>query len=716
MPHDPAARARQVAAVLSARRIALVGASDRSAWSRSFHKNLRASPGLEALWLVNPGRDVVHGEPAFRSVLDVPGEIDMACVIVGAEGVLDALRPVAERGVRSALVLASGFAEAGPDGQRRSNELRAFADDHGIGIIGPNTAGLADIAGGVYSIANTLSPPFTPGPVGIVTQSGGIASQLIRVSHARGVGVRAVVGVGNELVLQMADVIRYYLTDEGTTVIAAYLEGFRDVAAFRAVAAEAATAGKPIVALKVGRTAASQALVASHTGALVGDDEVVDVAFRSFGVIRVDSIDALVATAGLLAHGPREVGDRIAVVSGSGATCNLMADRIVASGLRLASFSPDTVAALADMVPSYATPRNPLDATGAVVNDDEGSRRAVHTIAADPEVDAVVYQSLTPERFDDSEASVVRGRLAGVRRMVDGAPAPVILQTDISTDLSDELRRELEDAGLYVGRGYDLTIDAIARVAWWHRQRGRLRLPTAAPPSRADSVEADRTTWSEDDAMALLRKHDAPTVPAVRVASASEAVDAARSFGYPVVVKVAADGLAHKSDIGGVVLDVADDAAVTAAFSQVRQRGAEAAGDGADVGAVVAPMRTGGVELLVSVTDARPWGTLLTVGVGGIWVEALADTSSTLLPVDEDAVREMLSGLRSSAVLTGGRGRAPADLDAVAEAVLRIVDAAVSLGGDLQALEINPLLVDGSRVEALDALVITHGSAPPRHP
>jgi len=704
------AHARQVADVLSARRIALVGASDRSGWSRWFHRNLRASPGLESLWLVNPGRDEVHGERAYRSVHDVPGEIDLACVVVGADGVLDALRPLVERGVRSALVLASGFAEAGPEGEHRSEELRAFALEHGLGIIGPNTSGVADVAGGVYPIGNGISPPFIRGPVGIVTQSGGIASQLLRVMRARGVGVRAVVGVGNELVLEMTDVIRHFVDDAGTTVIAAYIEGFRDIDAFRAVAAEAAEAGKPIVALKVGRTAASQSLVASHTGALVGDDEVVDVAFRALGIVRVDTLDELVATAGLLAHGPPHVGDRVAVISGSGATCSLMADLIVAKGLRLASFSAETTATLAGMVASNVPARNPFDATGGVVNDDEGSRRAVHAVAADPDVDLIVYQSLVPERFDESQAEFVERRLAAVRRMVDDAAAPVVLQTDISTDLSDELMCALEDAGLYIARGYDHTIDAIARAAWWYRQRGRFRFP-ADPPARRTTIPTDgRIAWDEHDSMALLRKHDVPTVPAVRVASATEAMDAARSFGYPVVVKVAADGLAHKSDIGGVVLDIVGDDAVAEAFDAVRRRGIDVVGEGVDVGAVVAPMRATGVELLVSVTDARPWGTLLTVGLGGIWVEVLADASSALLPADDETIRDLVTGLRSSAVLTGGRGRPAADVDAVVEAVSRIVDAATSLGGDLQALEINPLLVDGSRVEALDALVITYGT------
>ena len=662
---------------------------------------------------MNPGRDEVHGERAVRSVLDVPEDIDLACVVVGADGAVDALRPVVERGIPTALVVASGYAEAGPDGEARSRELRSFALEHGLGIIGPNTSGMANVAGGVYAIANGISPPFIPGPVGVVTQSGGIASQLLRVMRARGVGVRAVVGVGNELVLGLTDVIRHYIDDDGTTVIAAYIEGFRDIDAFRAVAAEAARAGKPIVALKVGRTVASRALVASHTGALVGDDDVVDVAFRGYGIIRVDTLDELVATAGLLAHGPDHVGERLAVISGSGASCTLIADRVIGNGLRLPPFAPATTTELARLLPPYATPRNPLDATGAVVNDDEASRRAVHAVAADPDVDLVVYQSLVPERFDETDAVTVRNRLAAVREMIDGADAPVLLQTDISTDLSDELMEALAEHGLYVSRGYDHTIDAIARVARWHRHRDRLRLPADAPPTSADDVRSGEVVaWSESDSMALLAKHGVPIVPTVSVGSAADAVEAARGFAGPVAIKVAVDGIAHKSDIGGVVLGVSGDDEVAAAFAAVTRRGIEVVVDGSEVRASVSPMRGGGTELLVSVTDARPWGTLVTVGLGGVWVEVFDDTASALLPVDGPTIREMLQTLRSSALLTGGRGRAAADLDAVADAVLRIVDAATSLGDALSALEVNPLLVAGDEVEALDALVITIGSSP----
>ncbi len=668
------------------------------------------SPGLESLWLVNPGREEVHGERAVRSVLDVPGDVDLACILVGADGAVDALKPVVERGIPAALIVASGYAEAGPEGESRSEELRSFALDHGLAIIGPNTSGMANVAGGVYAIANTLSPPFIAGPIGVVTQSGGVASQLLRLMRARGVGVRAVLGVGNELQLGVTDVIRHFVNDAGTTVIAAYIEGFRDIGAFRSVAAEAAQAGKPIVALKVGRTAASQALVASHTGALVGDDDIVDVAFRAYGIIRVDTLDALVATAGLLAHGPERVGERIAVIAGSGATCTLIADRIDGSGLQLPSFAPSTTAELARLLPPYATPRNPLDATGAVVNDDEASRRAVHAVAADPAVDLVVYQSLVPERFDESEAVTVGDRLAAVRQMIDGAAAPVLLQTDISTDLSDELMRALGEHGLYVSRGYDHTIDAVARAARWHRQQARNRIPADPPVRAADEERSDDVVWSESDSMALLAKYGVPTVPTVSVGSAADAVKAARSFGGPVVVKVAADGLAHKSDIGGVVLGLSGDDEVADAFEHVMRCGTQALGDGSEVRAAVSPMRGAGIELLVSVTDARPWGTLLTVGLGGVWVEVLDDTASALLPIDAPTICEMLQALGSSALLAGSRGRAPADLAAIADAVVRVVEAATSLGGALRAVEVNPLLVDGERVEALDALVITAGS------
>jgi len=415
-----------VGALLAARNVVLVGASDRVAWSRGLHRNLRASPGLGRLWLVNPSSGTAHGEATVPSVDAIEEDIDLACVVVGAGRVVDALRPVAERGIRAAIVIASGFAEAGDEGAQRSADLRDLARSQGISILGPNTAGMVNIADGIWPLATMMTPPQSAGPLVIAAQSGGVASQLLRLSQARGVGASAVYGVGNELVVGAVDVVRHHLSDDHTKVIALYLEGIRDPQAFADVAVEAAQAGKAIVVMKVGRSERGAEMVTSHTGAMVGDDQVTDVVLRQLGVVRVDTLDQLIATAGLLAHGPALRGRRIAVVSGSGATCAMAADRAAAAGLELVDFAPATTATLAGLLPAGTEIHNPLDATGAVLGDLGLSGRAVLAVAADPAVDAVLCQSLISERFEPDLEPLMAERARATAQAAAGAAVPVV--------------------------------------------------------------------------------------------------------------------------------------------------------------------------------------------------------------------------------------------------------------------------------------------------
>jgi acyl-CoA synthetase (NDP forming) len=281
------------------------------------------------------------------------------------------------------------------------------------------------------------------------------------------------------------------------------------------------------------------------------------------------------------------------------------------------------------------------------------------------------------------------------------------METDISTDLSPELRAVLSDAGLYVSRGIDLTIGAMAASAWWAQAAPAVRRP-ARPPSagqhRATVLMAQR------ESLDFLERFGVPVLPSVLAADAAAAVDAARALGYPVVAKLEADGVAHKSDIGGVELGLADDGHVAAAFERIVASASAAVDPKAIKGVLVAPMRERGVELLVSVGNAAPWGTMLTVGLGGIWVELVEDVASRLLPVTHADVLAMLQALRGHALLAGGRGRKPANLDRVTEVIADIVAAADNLGPRLHSIEINPLLADGEQVSVLDALILVQDS------
>ncbi len=709
MPDYESTAARpDVGALLRARNIALIGASDRVAWSRGLHRNLRASPGLRRLWLVNPSSPTAHGEPTVPALDAIDDDVDLACIVVGAGRVVDVLGAVAERRIPAAVVIASGFAEAGEEGAARSAALRDLATRAGIAVLGPNTAGMINVADGVWPMATGMVAPDSSGPLVIAAQSGGVANQLYRTSQARGIGTRAVYGVGNELVIGAVDVVRQHLSDDDVRVVALYLEGIGDPQAFVDVAVEAAEAGKALVVMKVGRSERGRSMIASHTGAMVGDDQVIDLALRELGVIRVNTLDELVATAGLLSHGPAVRGRRVAAISGSGATCAMMADEAARNGIELVDLAPATKEALAAVLPEGVAASNPLDATGAVVGDPRLASNAVVAVAEDPNVDVVLCQSLIAERFDADQESFMAERAVGMAEAVAATAKPIVFQTDITTDLSPEQRAVLSDAGLYVSRGIDLTMNAIAASARWAAAALNVRRP--APP-RNERAGEHPVLMGQAESVQRLGRFSVPVLPSVLATDPSAAVGAARRLGYPVVAKLDADGIAHKSDIGGVELGLRDDEQVRTAFDRIVAKASAALDSDAINGVLIEPMREGGVELVVSVDDVAPWGTMLTVGLGGIWVEMLEDVASRLLPVAHAEVVEMLQSLRGRALLEGGRGSKPANLQRVADAVLAVVAAADELGSRLYGIEINPLLVDGDEVCVLDALIFTRAEA-----
>jgi acetate---CoA ligase (ADP-forming) len=683
------------------RSVALVGATDASAWSRFTHQNLRlCSPGV-AVHLVHPRHREVHGEPVHRSIGEVPGQVDLAYVMVPTDQVLPVLEEAAATGVRNAVLLTAGFGEAGPEGRALEERLVAWAAERDVLLLGPNGNGFINATAGIAPYGLLIPQPLQRGPLGIVLQSGGLASVVLGLATARNIGVSHVVATGNEAMVSATDVLAYLVDDPSTRAIAAFLESVRDTARFRELAEAALRAGKAIVALKVGRSPAGMEAALAHTGAVAGDEAVVRAAFRQLGVVQVDSLEDLLVTAGLFAYHPRPLGRRVAAVTASGGACDLIADRATDEGLELPEFPAATTAALADLLPSFSNPRNPLDVTGYVVVDPSLSARSLAIVAAGAEgiYDVIVNQALLPAAAPP-DPGLIQARYRSIAETVARSPVPVILQTATSTDISPFARGLLNEHGLYVQTGIDHGMRAIGHAVRWHEHRDRKRPKPLRPSGGGGPPGPQGGTFSEMDARAALARFGVPLVPAVLARTAGEAVEAARKHGYPAVVKAHAPGLAHKSDVGGVALDLRTPDDLAAAFARVT-----AAVPGAE-GALVSPMRTGGVELLVGVRRDPAWGPVLALGLGGLWVEALRDTSLRLLPVDAEDVLEALNELKGAPLLRGGRGRPPIALDRVAGAVLAAARAAEELGEALDTLEINPLWASADAVEALDALVV----------
>lgn len=706
MSTDPTTSPQRVRALFNPRSIALVGATDKSRWSWNTFTNLATFDG--EVYCVNPRASTVHGVPAHSSLQEIGEPVDLAYIMVPTHAVLDTLKEAAACGIRNVVVLTAGFGETGAEGRQLQHEIAEFACEADLTLVGPNGNGFVNATTSTAPYGLPITEPLLPGGIGIVLQSGALASAILTLTQARNLGISQLVSMGNEAALSMSDAIEHLVEDDDTKVIALFIEAIRDPEEFSRVARRAHEKGKPIVALKVGRSEISARAAMAHTGALVGDHRVVDTAFRQLGIIRVDSLEELIVTAGLLERTGELPGGRAVFVTPSGGACDIIADRAEDEGIELPEFSADSVSGLVEIVPPYASVHNPLDVTGYVVVDPTLLPEALRIAVHDPSVDFAVCLVQVPRSEPPRVESAVT-MFSGLTEVAEGAPCPVLFMSQTAVDITDYGREFSDRTGFPAPlASIELGLRALGHAVRWSRARrvraqrqvrGSQSAPAAVFPGDAAG------TWSEKRALDLLAEHGVPVVPNELVRSADQAAEAAERLGHPVVVKLASSDVAHKSDIGGVRLGLRSADEVRGAFDEVT-----AAARGIQPvprvdGAIVAPMRSGGIELLVGVVRDPLWGPVIAVRLGGVWVEVFADSAARLLPVDEQDVRDMLGELKGAALLTGGRGRERVDLDAVAEVVVRVARLAHSLGERLESLEINPLLVDGSRVEALDALL-----------
>ncbi|HEY1702519.1 MAG TPA: acetate--CoA ligase family protein [Trebonia sp.] len=710
----------RVRQLFTPRSIALIGATDKSQWSWSTYRNLDLHGFAGPVYLVNQRGGQVHAQPAYARVADLPRPVDLAFVMVPTGAVLDVLTQVADHGIPSAVLLTSGFAETGAEGAELERQVNDLARRRGLTILGPNGNGYINAAAGITPYGLPIEKPLLSGPVGVVLQSGALASTVLHLAQSRNVGVSLLVSMGNESMVSMTDVMRYLIDDDATRVIALFVESVRHPAEFSALAREALARGKPVVALKVGRSQQGARVAKAHTGSLVGDDAVTGAVFRQHGVIRVDSLEDLIITSGLLAETGPLPGNRFGFVTASGGASEIIADRAEDEGIEIPEFEPETTRRLRQIAPPFATIQNPVDVTGYVLIDRQLRRNALAAVRDDPNLDAVILIADLPRTAPPDPSIVIEAHRQTSEVLRDSAKPMIVMGTALAdiTEFGRDVVRQTGYPGVLGGVHHGLTALGHA-VRWSQRYRAASRGQAAAserqslsqrqpamPAAEAPVLDVPAEpgpSWSEHRASALLANHGIPVVPGVLATDPRSAAAAADALGYPVVVKLAADGIEHKSDIGGVKIGLGDAAAVRDAYAEVTAAGREA---GADVrGALVQPQRAGGIELLVGIVTDPAWGKVLAVGLGGIWVEILRDTALNVLPVSREEILASLRSLRGARLFDGARGTEKTDLDAVADTIAAVAELAERLGDRLDALEINPLLVRGADVEALDALI-----------
>jgi acyl-CoA synthetase (NDP forming) len=690
--------------LVNPRAIAVVGASGReSSQGRRLYDNLALHSRFDGkIFAVNPAYSHIGQAPCWPALRDLPpADIDVALIIVNASLVLDALRQCAERGIPFAIVMTSGFAEAGQEGKELERQIAALCRDTGLHVYGPNCPGFVNIRD---RIGMTFSPAFkddlNSGAIGLATQGGGLGRNLLQGwSHGEGAGLWF--SAGNEVDLELPDFIAHMAKDPQIRVIAVLMEGIKDGRRLAAALDMARRNGKPVAILKIGRSEAGVRAAQSHTASIAGSAEVNSAVFRQFGAIEVGDLHELVAVTRILAGPPPKPGTGLCVFAFSGGTAALGADIAGAAALPMALLSEATQASLRAALPDFAAVSNPVDTTTEIFRDPELARKCLRIACDDPDVGAVLFP--IPMDYGPITESIAR-TIAEVSAQTDTIIIPVWMSRRMGTGFE-----VLEKGGRLPFLSISDAVSALKKILP-PRPDGGEAAPAQAviEPAPSQPSDAGARMITEAAAKDLLRKAGLP-MPRGRVArSADEAAAQASEIGFPVVMKVVSADIPHKTEAGGVRLGVADADAARHAFDAIHDAVRAHAPHAAIAGVLVERMLPpGGREVLIGVHRDAAFGLVLTFGLGGIFVETLRDATHRMVPLSADDARAMIREIRYIDILHGVRGQAPADFNALEALVLQVSDYAHRHREALEELELNPVWVGvaGQGAVPLDALI-----------
>ncbi|HLH68715.1 MAG TPA: acetate--CoA ligase family protein [Candidatus Dormibacteraeota bacterium] len=676
---------------LHPRGVALLGPVPRGAGAEAWLRAQSERWG-DRFHLVDPSGGDILGVPVYPTVGEVPDPVDLAVISVRRELVLAAAEACGRRGIANLLVRTAGFSEIGPEGAELERRLLGLVRRHGMRLLGPNTN---------TNLFEPMPPPSTPriGRIGLVTQSGHLGRVVVQAAPY-GVAFSRWVPTGNEADLEVADFIEYFAYDDETAVIAGYFEGFRDGAKLRRALAAANRQGKPVVAIKVGRSPVVGRAAVTHTAHLTGADAVVDGLFKQYGVIRVDDLDELIEVAALLAKAPAPAGPGVALYGISGGAGAMMVDLALAQGLRVPTLGEETQRRLRELIPSHLNVSNPIDNGGELPRSrsPEERRRALEIICADPAVDLLVVAltAYLPGLIDNFVADLVE--------FVETAPVPIVATWN-SWEADVPAFAALVASGVPVFRSFRGCFRAISRLL--ERQRRLARAGRRQPVSVAPRGMGRAGPWVLGPAAASeLLASRGLCLPRQRMVSSVDAARAAaEELGYPVVLKCFPAGHPHKSEAGLVRTGLGSAAEVELAYRELEARGRELA-PGTSPPLQLQEHVGPGVEMIIGVTRDEVLGPAVLVGLGGIFAEVLDDVSVRPLPITPEDAEEMLRELRGFPLLEGARGAPPADLAALAGTLLTVAEMAADGRLGLRELDLNPVIATSTAAVVVDAVVV----------
>jgi acyl-CoA synthetase (NDP forming) len=696
---EHSAAAPALRAMLEARTVAIVGASAQpGSFGAELLRQMRVGGFDGTIYLVNPRYTEIDGLPCASSLRDLPEPVDLAILGVGNGILAETLRTAGEAGARSAVICASAHASEAEEGTPLPERVRAIAAEFGMAVCGGNGMGFINLERRLRATGYSQDSHLNRGPVTFLTQSGSSFSALLR--NRRGIRFNLAVSGGDELVTTMAEYLEYSLTLDSTRVVAMFMETIRAPDRFRAALELASARDVPVVALKVGHSEFARRMVTAHSGAIAGDDAAYEALFEHAGVLRVGGLDELADTVELLCAGRAAAAGGLATLHDSGGERTHLIDVATACHVPLARISDTTRSHLMEALGPGLPPVNPLDAWDTSGTAQATFTRCLQALHDDPDTAAVAFAvDLVADERDDEYPAIALQTAATTTK-------PFAMLCNLRSAIDPGKARVLRDAGIPVLEGTETGVRAVGHLL--ALRDFRLRRVSEAAPRDADAARAER--WrarvssglvGEADAMHLLAAYGIPTAQCVEVDDPASAVDAAARIGWPVALKTATPGVAHKTERDGVRLDLADEAALRQAYEDIASR----LGPRMTVAAMIRPTPDA-VEVHMGITVDEQFGPLVVVAAGGLLVEAFDDRRVAIPPISVDRARALIDRLRIGPLLAGARGRRPVDRLAVATALSALSLLAAELGDVLEAIDINPLIAGPEGCIAVDALVV----------
>ncbi len=692
------------------RSIAVLGASPRAnTLGNNAVANLQRFGYTGSIFPVHPSAPEVAGLRAYANVASLPQSPDCAVVALSSDKVLPTLADAAARGVRSAVVFASGFAETNEAGKALQLELQALCERTGLVVCGPNCLGLVNVTERISLYSSSVPESLRAGSLAVVSHSG---SGCIAISTLGRFGMSYMVSAGNAAVVDMAQYLEFLATDESTRVAALFMEQMRDPVRFADAMAAMHRAGKPVIALKVGRSVKGAAASAAHTGSLAGSAEAYADFFRANGVIAVDDLDEMAESIALmLAVRKLPQGDGLGIISVSGGETAMLCDVAERTGVKLPDPGEKAKARLKTALPGFGTASNPLDTTGNAVYDVAVYEACMEALASDPGISLVaVAQDCSPglSKLGSGNYRRIAQTVAAVAGRLD---KPVAFFNPTAGGLHQHVIEPFENTDVAVMQGTRASLVAIRRLfEYAQTMRTATRgIPAVGQPDPAWRARLETgAPLTEREAKQFLCACGIPVTRESLARSEPEAVAAAAALGYPVVLKIESADISHKTEVGGVRAGLADAGSVARAYREILASVKEKAPKACVTCVVVQEMVTGGVEMIAGLLQCAPFGMGIVTGTGGVFVELVKDASLALAPIDRDRAHELIRSTRAHKLLAGFRGAPPADTAAFADLLVALSSIAMAYGDLFEAIDLNPVAVlpEGRGVRVLDALVI----------